>query len=137
MKRIPLLITFLCLFLKVYGQKDFRPGYIITLPGDTIKGEINFMSLRKNTQGCEFRKAGTKEKSIYSPGEILGYSFENGPRFRSYSLPAKAGQTYKNITPKQFYFLNILVEAPTSLFMTYDVSGRSRFFIQQDTIIKE
>src|SRR6187551_3544325 len=117
MKRIPLLITFLCLFLKVYGQKDFRPGYIITLSGDTVKGEINYRNLRKNTQECEFKKAVTEDKSKYYPGEILGYSFENGPRFRSYSLPAKAGQAYKNVTEKQFYFLNILVEAPTSLFM--------------------
>jgi len=62
----------------LYGQGNFKPGYIIDLNQDTIQGEIKSGSESHNAQVCEFRTGSDAEASEYRPGEIQAYRFTNG-----------------------------------------------------------
>ncbi|MDX2248115.1 MAG: hypothetical protein SF052_15120 [Bacteroidia bacterium] len=53
----------------VCAQKDLRPGYIITLENDTVKGEIDYRGDILMGDVCRFIYAGQKEIIEFKPGE--------------------------------------------------------------------
>ena len=77
------LAIFLCLVSSIgaVAQLDFRPGYVITLQNDTIKGEVNYRSNSKGYQSCMFRQ--NKATTEYDPTQITGYGFFNDKAFKS------------------------------------------------------
>lgn len=77
------LIIFLCLISSIgaVAQLDFRPGYVITLQNDTIKGEVNYRSNSKGYKGCVFRQ--NRSTTKYDASQIKGYGFINDKAFRS------------------------------------------------------
>ena len=60
----------------VYGQINFKKGYVITNKDDTIHGRINDKGGYRNTNICVFKE---KSKPIvkYRPGNIKGYRMFN------------------------------------------------------------
>lgn len=80
MKESRALFAVVCLLMafSLNGQGDFKPGYIIDLNQDTIRGEIKSNSESRNAQICEFRTGNDAEASEYLPGEIQAYRFTNG-----------------------------------------------------------
>src|SRR5690606_9590570 len=77
------LIIFLCLISSIgaVAQLDFRPGYVITLQNDPIKGEVNYRSNSKGYKGCVFRQ--NRSTTKYDASQIKGYGFINDKAFRS------------------------------------------------------
>jgi hypothetical protein len=89
------LLRFLCLFTAILftsilnGQTGYKPGYIITLSNDTLKGEIYFYSSQKNHKNCQFRANANEESREYAPGEINGYRFNDGKYYVSKRVPVE------------------------------------------------
>lgn len=59
------------------AQNNMREGYVITLQGDTLNGEIDFRTSAMNSAQCVFLKDGSSTYTTYLPGEIKGYRFRN------------------------------------------------------------
>lgn len=68
-------LLFLIPSLQVCAQSNIREGYIITLQGDTLHGEIDFRTSAMNMKRCVFRKKGETSFKTYLPEEISGYRF--------------------------------------------------------------
>lgn len=67
----------LMLFLSAHmasAQADFRPGYIITVPGDTLYGEIDYRGDLLMGSVCRFRNE-HKETKDYTPHDIFAFRF--------------------------------------------------------------
>lgn len=80
MKGSRALFAVICLSMafSLNAQGDFKPGYIIALNQDTIRGEIKSGSESRNAQVCVFRTGKDAEASEFHPGEIQAYRFTNG-----------------------------------------------------------
>ncbi|WP_210464637.1 outer membrane beta-barrel protein [Rufibacter roseolus] len=77
------LLTFLFLFSEIKAQTDFRPGYIITLQGDTVKGFLNYRSDIANAKNCVFKKEQDQDKIVYTPDQLRAYRFQDGKNYLS------------------------------------------------------
>ena len=76
-----LLLLYVC--LNSFAQSDFRPGYIVTMKGDTVQGLINYSSDVSNGNVCQFKK-GIKATSVtYLPDQLLSYRFIENKLYRS------------------------------------------------------
>ncbi len=59
------------------AQKNIREGYVVTLQGDTLYGEIDFRMPSMNMKRCVFKQKGADSFKTYLPGEIYSYRFTN------------------------------------------------------------
>lgn len=58
-------------------KKDRVPGYIITLDGDKIEGEVVPGSVTDNETKVVFYADGKDKKKVYKPIELKGYGFQD------------------------------------------------------------
>ena len=82
MKKI--LISGILLFytvLSTFAQSNFKEGYIITNGNDTVHGLIDFRTDQVNTYACTFKAAEKSSETLYLPGEIAGFRFENEGKY--------------------------------------------------------
>lgn len=117
--------------LIVFGakaQSDFRPGYIITLQGDTINGLINFNGDKANAKNCIFKKETDLEKVTYTPDQIKSYRFIDGKYYVS--------SFFMNYNFKDRVFLELLIKGSVSIFY-YSAEGKDHYFATKDTSIIE
>jgi len=127
-KRIFFVVLTIFFVLGIKAQTDFRPGYIITLQGDTIKGLINYGGDATNAKGCTFKKEDNQNKVIYTPDQISSYRFIDGKYYVS-SNSIK----YKFQTP---VFLEYVIKAAVSIYYCKD-GENERYFTARDTLVME
>jgi len=69
------LILILPLFTSAQG--NYKPGYVVTLKGDTLRGFINYKDWNKNPKSIEFKKdAGAAKAETYSIYNALAFSIK-------------------------------------------------------------
>ena len=73
--RYVLVLLFLIPSLQLCAQSNIREGYVITLQGDTLYGDIDFRTPAMNMRRCVFRQKGETSFKTYLPEEISGYRF--------------------------------------------------------------
>ncbi len=116
------------------AQKNFEPGYMVTLQKDTIKGLIENQNKYKIPDLFLFKDNSEAKTQIYYPGSVLAFSV-GGNRFLSAEI-----QTDQLIVEKQGthnpdpmlrkVFLLVLAEGNRNLYRYADKSGRGCFFIK-------
>ncbi|MDO4958524.1 MAG: hypothetical protein Q4E68_04650 [Prevotellaceae bacterium] len=91
MVRYALVLFFLVTSLQLMAQGNLREGYVITLQGDTLYGEIDFRTADMNMKRCVFRKNGESSFKTYLPEDISGYRFtSNGIYYISKLVDTKS-----------------------------------------------
>lgn len=121
------IILILCLSAHiVVAQRDFRPGYVIMTPGDTLFGEIDYRGDLLMSSTCRFKNENGEIKD-YTPYDIFAYRFIdskfyiakdiNGKRmFLEYLLNGEVNVYYLRDDDGDHYYLNRdgegLVEIP-------------------------
>jgi len=75
------LLIILLLPVFSFAQSNFKPGYIVTLKGDTIRGLIDYREWGANPTSIDFKASATDKTRKYSDQEIHFFSI-NG--FESY-----------------------------------------------------
>ena len=98
-----------------YGQRDYKPGYIITNKNDTVHGFINLKSNYQNSRQCEFKRNIDQEPDTYLPFDIKGYRVENSKFYVSKEVPL-------NDTTEKV-FLEYLVEGIVNLYYLKDLTS--------------
>lgn len=58
----------------LYGQHDFRPGYVVN-KGDTIRGLVDYRLSKNSKQACLFKKDKNAEAREYSVYEVEAFGF--------------------------------------------------------------
>lgn len=111
----------LMLFLSAHmasAQADFRPGYIITVPGDTLYGEIDYRGDLLMGSVCRFRNE-HKEIKDYTPNDIFAFRFIDSKFFIS-----------KDVDGKRM-FLEYLLNGEVNVYYVRDDSG-DHYYINRD-----
>jgi hypothetical protein len=119
MRLLILTILGLLIFNIVFGQIEFRKGYIIKNNGDTIKGMLQPNSIENNSRYCIFKRFDIARSFQYNPKEIKGYKFQDGPEYQSFTISDKP------------VFLEILVKGKVSL---SGYGKNKKFYISSDKL---
>ncbi len=97
-------IFFVLIVNSSFCKNNFRSGFIITFEKDTIVGQVDYRSDKKNYNSCIF-KAEHEEREYY-PNEILGFGYYDDKFFLSQIVEGS--------------FVEVLVSGEMSLFKSLD-----------------
>lgn len=75
MKRFSLFLFTLLPFLS-YAQSNFKPGYVITNSGDSVRGFINYKEREQNPTSVSFRPTNNGSAHIFSISEAKAYGLD-------------------------------------------------------------
>ena len=103
---------------------DFKPGYIISLKGDTLQGMIDYRNDLKMSKTCRFIPKNATSEVVYKPNEIKGFRFENGKFFVSRDLKAVDNQPVT-------LFLEYLIHGKVDVYYYKDVKG-NHYLIEKE-----
>lgn len=127
-KRVFFLALYNLMVFGVRAQSDFRPGFVVTLQGDTINGLINFRGDKGNTKSCIFKNEVNSKKVTYTPGQIKSYQFFEGKCYVS--------GVYMNFEVKEPIFLEYLIKGSVNIFY-YQDDVKDHYFVVKDTTMIE
>lgn len=113
-----LLLGLLLITSSAFAQTDFKPGYVITNPGDTIRGEIDYRGDLLMGKLCRFKDSNGKEHE-FLPVDIQGYRFTDSKYYISNEVNGKE------------VFLEYLINGKVSIYYLRDDNG-DHFFIDKE-----
>ncbi|TSD63511.1 hypothetical protein FFF34_018135 [Inquilinus sp. KBS0705] len=134
-KLYKLLLAVLLLPAIAFAQSNFKPGYIVTLKGDTIRGMVDYQEWDNNPGAINFKTADAKINK-YTPATISYFSIDNREEYQKYTGPISRDETYENRVlagrDTSFFvgdvFLKVLQKGKTINFYEYTDAIKSRFF---------
>ncbi|PJJ84190.1 porin family protein [Mucilaginibacter auburnensis] len=87
------LVTIVTLFLvtNVNAQSNFKPGYIVSLNGDTTRGLIDYREWRENPQRVSFKASAEEAAKQFTAVDIKAFGADMLDHYRSYSGPITKG----------------------------------------------
>ena len=106
------------------AQTNFRPGYVLPLTGDTLRGEVDLRDGRTNAERCRYRANEQASVTTYAPTQLRGYGVV-AKQYRAFTVAAAV--------PKA-YFLEILVAGPASLYFLRDAEQHDLYFVATPTM---
>jgi hypothetical protein len=120
------------------AQSNYKPGYIITLNGDTVKGYVNYKEWDKNPSTVMFKvNNNSSDKKQYSLDNILAFgvnSYENYVRyigFVSQDRPdlSSGGNGIDTSKLLDTIFLRVVNKGDNVVLFTYKDVKKVRYFI--------
>lgn len=123
-------IVFLCCLIPsvVFGQYNFKSGYVITHELDTMSGLIDTKSLGSLSKSCSFKPSETAEITEYLPGQLVSFNITGEKYFVSKNIG--------NEDEESFYFLEFLVDGIVDLYVIRE-GVDNRFFIEKEGEVHE
>ncbi len=118
------IITLCCSFFKTANAQDFVNGYVISLEGDTLKGQIYQSKNQENYQNINFFLDGNPDYAFqHTPASIKEYGFSDGSIYRSYSIDFDTNPTDTNPL-----FLKVLINRGSDLALLVFRSSKNEAF---------
>ncbi len=106
----------------VMAQKNFKPGYVVTVAGDTMRGEIEDRLWQQNPETVQFRMGGQLQS--FDKQQLLAFGIDQGSQFRKAGVhyypgtlnPVSAGFDYPSSQQEDTVLLRVLESGTYSLF---------------------
>lgn len=133
---ILILVAFLSLPFFSFAQSNFKPGYVISLKGDTMKGVIDYQEWGKNPRQITFKdNAGTVEQ--YAPQNIGGFGVTGLEYYEAHIVKVsldpmdftRAGRVINDNFRTDTVFLRILNSGPVVSLFSYQDAIKNRYYI--------
>jgi len=138
--RITLTVLGIFIFQISFCQKNYLPGYIIPLKGDTLKGFIDYRNWEHNPGKVFFKEKLSDKNTVYTP--------MNSKSFGVLDEVYKSAIIQTEISPDntnnlQFdpelniendtAFLQTMIQGAKNLYFYINKQGRIQFYIKQDS----
>jgi hypothetical protein len=114
-KRIIIFQCISLIWIRGFGQTDFRNGFIIKNSGDTVRGLIDYRGDIRNSKICTFKSAESGVVLRYKPFNIAAYRFDKGRFYVSKTV--RSGDEIKSC------FVEFLVHGRKNLYYLRDDTG--------------
>lgn len=114
-----LTVALCCFALPGVAQADFQPGYVVTLAGDTLRGQLDFRGPAYNSKHCRYRSARGAEPQAYVPAEVRSYYTAGRYYVPLPWRPDAAG----------LRFVEVLAGPVLTVVFGVDSLGKDRFFL--------
>ncbi|MGN6638501.1 MAG: hypothetical protein ACTHJ8_06285 [Mucilaginibacter sp.] len=133
---LPLLAATLLLPVFSFAQSNYKPGYVVTLKGDTIKGFIDYREWNMNPDEIDFKSSLTDNNSVkYGPNDIGYFDIVGLESFIKYSGPISTdaiNDVSTDVRDTSFrvatVFLKVLEKGRTVALYSYTDELKQRFF---------
>jgi hypothetical protein len=132
------LIAFLCISSIAFAQSNYKPGYTITLSGDTTHGFINYHEWNTNPTSFDFKNSpADKAKQVFSAHDLRGFAVSS-EAYISYTGPVTNDETNPNrvngrdtsVVVKSI-FLKLLQRGANVALYRYEDDIKARYFISE------
>ncbi|MDF7813468.1 hypothetical protein [Hymenobacter sp. YC55] len=117
------------------AQTNFRPGYVLPLSGDTLRGEVDSRGAQRNARLARFRASEGAPITEYQPRQLRGYGF-NGDRVyqtETVLLADSVGRPSLLDAPadtiKRPSFLEVIVRGSASLLYLRDQADKDHYYL--------
>jgi hypothetical protein len=121
-----------------YAQSNYKPGYVVNIKGDTLKGFIDYREWGANPDEIRFKSAlSDGDSKTFTPSDISYFSITGLDAYQRYSglismdatdkdhLGYSRDTTYKNVT----VFFKVLQKGKNVALYSYTDEPKTRFFI--------
>lgn len=109
-KLFPILF-FALLTLQAAAQSDYKPGYVVTAQGDTLRGEVTYRTSTQVINTIAFKKDGQTSPVSYTSNDIAGYGFPHDKNFQTKVL------NHADTLAAEHVFMEELVRGSISLYL--------------------
>lgn len=134
-----LLLIFLVGPAFALAQGDYKPGYVVSLNGDTIKGFISYKKKEKNFRSVYMAKTPGGQAELYPADQTAGFGIYGIATFRSFNVwisqdtPLDMNFTIGKDTTKvqAKVFLRLLIVGSNVSLFSYTDPIKQRFYIRE------
>jgi len=127
----------LLLPLGVSAQSNYKPGYVIDLKGDTIKGFIDYQEWDRNPDTIKFRKTSDGRRFLYGANEIGFFNIDGVDEYKSFTVrisnaevdPNKLEYLKDTTFRTATVFLRVLQQGSKVALYSYTDKIKSRYYI--------
>ncbi|MEI8049237.1 MAG: outer membrane beta-barrel protein, partial [Bacteroidota bacterium] len=126
-------------------QKNYLPGVVISLKGDTLKGFIDYLNWEKNPDKISFKDSESSEEKEFNPLMISEFRVHNEVYVSaivqaedSHQLEYSPNQIKESDydpeikTRTDTTFLQSMFRGTKNLYYSYDKKGKPQFYIKQN-----
>lgn len=113
---ISLLLVFL-ISSGLFAQADYRPGFLINLNNDTVKGWIDYRGSLANSRMCLFKSKPGSAEEKFTPDEIKSYRFNDSKYYVSKKV--------KISDQEEIIFVEFLLDGIVDVYYYRDESGEN------------
>ncbi len=110
------------------AQSDFRPGYVVKLGGDTLKGLVEYQNAQRSALLCRFRASKEQDVQEFLPSAALGYGVMGANSYEARLTPMAEVET--PLLPAQQQFVEVIVRGPISLYARRDAQRRDHYYLR-------
>lgn len=119
------------------AQRNFKPGYIVTLSGDTTKGFIDYKEWNQNPRDITFKTTEQASLQQYSPKEIKAFGVNQFDHYQRYIGPVTKGAVdladlsigIDSSVVSETIFLRIIASGKNLTLHSYRDKIKTRFFV--------
>ncbi|MBT1709526.1 hypothetical protein KK062_14890 [Fulvivirgaceae bacterium PWU5] len=128
--------------IKVSAQVDYRPGYVVSSQGDTIRGSVDYRNWLHNPKAISFRPSAQSVDHTYKPLEIRAFGVA-GDVYESAIVqvdvsPTSVGELSESPEPQlqaDTAFIRALITGEKSLYLYHTSNQRGKneqLYIRKD-----
>jgi hypothetical protein len=59
---------------RLFGQNNFQKGYVVTVAGDTLRGNVDYLNWEKNPKKITFQDWDSSRQTEFSPTDLVSFS---------------------------------------------------------------
>ena len=139
MKHFYALVIFILLSFQLHAQRNFKPGYILTLNGDTIKGFVDHKEWDENPRQITFKTTEQTTAQQYTPNTIKAFGVDQVDHFQRYIGPVTTGAVeladlssgIDSAVVTDAIFLRIITGGKNLTLYSYNDRIKTRYFIAE------
>lgn len=139
MKHLYTLFLITAISFNLQAQRNFKPGYIVTLKGDTTKGSVDYKDWLQNPRNISFKAADNDPVKQYGAGSIKAFGVTGLDYYVMYTGPVSTGAVQlpdlsSGINAAKItdtIFLRIVLSGSKVALYSYTDIIKTRFFIAE------
>jgi len=81
-----LILALLVMPAALSAQSNYKPGYVVTAKGDTIKGFVNYQEWDANPEAITFKKTADGQSIKYGVNDISAFSVDKTDSYKRYTV---------------------------------------------------
>jgi len=124
-----------------YGQNNYKPGLVVTLKGDTIRGFIDYKEWENNPISITFKTTLTAAAQVYTSGEIGYFKVGKSEAYQKYNGPISMDEINVNRISRgrdttvktATVFLKIEQDGQFITLYSYADNLKKRYFVSEKT----
>jgi hypothetical protein len=142
MKKYLLSLLLLLPILSI-AQSNYKPGYVINLKGDTLRGYINYREWGQNPKSIDFKSDLNTKAQLMGIADIKGFEITGFEVYQKYVVKASmdiadlphASTTGADTTTKTgAAFLRVLQTGKNITLYSYDDDIKNRFYVKDNNM---